>query len=195
MFCPGCSLEEIHDNQYCRACGTDLRPVRYALEKPDTITASAVSAREEIGRAVAAKIMETRSVKELAKVTEDVLPEIEKFLESPAEKRLRRMRAGTIVSAVGVGTAFGLTIASFFMDKEDMLFLAALGLITFFIGIGLILNAIYFTVPKKSLHDKSGDAASQRELDANTSDLLMPETGGQTFSSVTEHTTRQLEKK
>ena len=92
MFCPGCGLEERGSNQFCRACGTDLRPVRFALEKPDNITASAISARDEIGRAVAAKIRETQSVYELKKDAEDVLPEIEKFLESPAEKRLRRMR-------------------------------------------------------------------------------------------------------
>ena len=57
-----------------------MRVVRNAMSAPDSITASAVSARDEIGRAVAAKIRETRSADELAKVTEEVLPEIEKFL-------------------------------------------------------------------------------------------------------------------
>ncbi len=74
MFCPSCGLEERQLNQFCRACGADLRNVRFALEKPDNITASAVSAREEIGRAVAAKIRETNSANELKKVAENVLP-------------------------------------------------------------------------------------------------------------------------
>ena len=65
MFCPGCGLEEIQSNQFCRACGSDLRRVRAAVALPDSITASAVSARDEIGRAVAAKIRETESVHEL----------------------------------------------------------------------------------------------------------------------------------
>src|SRR5215831_6931799 len=103
MFCPSCGSEERQASQYCRACGTDLRAVRVSLERPDSITASAVSAREEIGRAVAQKIREVEDARELKKVAEDVLPQIEKFLESPDEKRLRRMRAGVIVSALGVG--------------------------------------------------------------------------------------------
>lgn len=194
MFCPGCGLEEIHSNQYCRACGTDLRPVRYALEKPDSITASAASARNEIGRAVAAKIRETNSAKELAVVAENVLPEIEKFLESPAEKRLRRMRTGTIISSIGFGVAVAISLVSVLSKESDVLFIAGLGLITFFIGLGFILNAMFFTVPKKMLTDRSTDAISQRELDANTSDLSLPESDD-IFSSVTEHTTRQLSKK
>ncbi len=105
MFCPSCGLEGEQSNQFCRACGTNLRPVRSALETPDNITASAISAREEIGRAIALKIQETKSAKELATVVEDVLPEIEKFLESPEEKRLRRLRKGMMVSSIGVGAA------------------------------------------------------------------------------------------
>ena len=45
MFCPSCGSEERQASQYCRACGTDLRPVRVSLERPDSVTASAVSAR------------------------------------------------------------------------------------------------------------------------------------------------------
>jgi len=100
MFCPSCGLEERQLNQFCRACGADLRPVRNALERPDNITQSAVSARDEIGRAIAAKIREFNSTKELAKVAEEVLPEIEKFLESPEEKRLRRIRNGIMVASI-----------------------------------------------------------------------------------------------
>jgi len=53
MFCPSCGSEEHQASQFCRACGTDLRVVRMGLERPDSITESAISAREEIGRAVA----------------------------------------------------------------------------------------------------------------------------------------------
>src|SRR6185369_3315944 len=103
MFCPSCGSEERQASQYCRACGTDLRVVRVSLERPDTITASAVTAREEISRAVAQKIREVQDAHELKKIAEDVLPEIEKFLESPEEKKLRRIRAGVIVAASGLG--------------------------------------------------------------------------------------------
>jgi hypothetical protein len=75
-----------------------------------------------------------------------------------------------------------------------MLFLAGLGIVAFFIGLGFILNALLFTLPKKSPTGKSDDAESRRELDANTSELVLPE-ASQIFTSVTEETTRHLNKK
>ena len=68
MYCPDCGLEDKQSNQFCRACGTDLRPVRSAIAQPDTITASAASARDEIGRAFAAKIRDSRNPEDLAVV-------------------------------------------------------------------------------------------------------------------------------
>ncbi|HEY0050589.1 MAG TPA: hypothetical protein VGB68_14955 [Pyrinomonadaceae bacterium] len=197
MFCPGCGLEERQSNQFCRACGTDLRQIRFALERPDNITASAVSARDEIGRAVAAKIRETQSARELKKVAEDVLPAIEKFLESPEEKRLRRVRSGVIVASIGIGAAISFFYASLLMADTGILLIAGAGAITFFIGLSLIINALFFTVPRKSLPDNSIDAESQRALDrtdAETNELLLPESNN-IFSSVTEHTTQHLREK
>ncbi len=197
MFCPGCGLEERQANQFCRACGTDLRPVRLAVEKPDNITASAVSARDEIGRAIAAKIRETQSAEELSVVVEDVLPEIEKFLESPQEKRLRGIRNGMIVSSIGIGAAIAFSVVSVLMGDKGIFFVAGAGFVTLFIGLSLILNALLFSNPKKTLPDKSTDAQNQRELDvadANTNDLVLPESND-VFTSVTEHTTRQLKQK
>ena len=197
MFCPGCGLEEKNANQFCRACGADMRIVRAALERPDTITASAESAREEIGRSIAAKIRGTNSARELAVVAEDVLPEIEKFLESPAEKRMRRIRKGTIISFIGVGNAVAFTLVSIFV-KEDLLILAGMGVVCFFIGLSFFVNGLLFTVPKKSLADKSEEADTQRALDVadaqTTNELVLPENRN-LFSSVTENTTRHLKEK
>jgi hypothetical protein len=129
MFCPGCGLEERQATQFCRACGTDLRAVRTSLERPDNITASAVSARDEIGRAIAAKIRAVDSAEELSVVVEDVLPEIEKFLESPEEKRLRGIRKGVIVSAIGIGAAIAFLLASLMMGDKGILLLAGAGIV------------------------------------------------------------------
>lgn len=204
MFCPSCGFADNQSNQFCRACGANLSLVRSALAKPDNITQSAVSAREEIGRAVAAKIRQTENAYELKKVAEDVLPEIEKFLESPEEKRLRRIRTGTILSLIGAGAAIAFSIAAGFVD-DDMVVIAGLGLVTLFIGLSFILNGLFFTVPKKILSDKSSEADKQRELDTNinlpttqldaqTNDLLLPESKNR-FSSVTEETTKHLKEK
>lgn len=198
MFCPVCGIEEKNANQFCRACGTDLRPARKVFETPDVITASASTAREEIGRAFAAKIREAQTGVDLKIVAEDVLPEIEKFLESPEERRLRRIRVGTLISCIGLGAAIGFTVASAFADDKDIIIVAALGLVTFFIGLSFIINGFFATVPKKQISDRSFDADAQRELDETsflpakqTNELVLPG-ANQVFTSVTEETTRHL---
>src|SRR6185295_5373788 len=125
MYCPTCGSEERQISQYCRACGTDLRAVRRGLEQPDTITASAVSAREQISRAMAEKIRQMEGSRELKQVAEDVLPELEKFLESPEEKRLRRVRAGVVLAASGVGGALLIFLMS--INAHDLIPFISLG--------------------------------------------------------------------
>lgn len=208
MFCPSCGSNE-QMSQYCRACGTDLRPVRTTLERPDSITASAVSAREEIGRAVADKIREVEDTRDLKRVAEDVLPQIEKFLESYEEKRLRRVRAGVIVAASGFGTGIlGLIMTAVLHggDAESALMIVGLGAIAFAIGFGLVLNGLLFTRPRKGLEDNSADARSQNLLDAGYAPPQLRTSGealsfrAQTTSnlaqasgsSITEHTTHHL---
>lgn len=200
MFCPGCGIEERSANQYCRACGADLRRVRTAVESPDQITASAVSARDEIGRSIATKIGDLKGASEWSTFAEEVLPEIEKFLESPEEKRLRRVRAGMVMSSIGLGVAGGIAILSAFMylKDTDMVFMLGLGgIVCFFIGLGILLNGLLFTVPKKGLTDRSSDADSQRQLDSrgDTNDLQLPSTAAHFRSSVTDHTTKHLKEK
>ncbi|HSI88637.1 MAG TPA: zinc ribbon domain-containing protein [Pyrinomonadaceae bacterium] len=189
MFCPECGLNDTQVNQFCRACGADLRPVRLAVSKPDQITASAASARDEIGRAFAAKIRESHSPGDLAKIAENVLPEVEKFLESPEEKRLRRLRNGTIISSVGLGAAIAMAIVAVYHPEKDLIFLAGLGLVTFFIGLGFILNGLFLSVPKRALPEALSDMEAQAPPQ-----LQMPEThcASGIVGSVTEHTTRDL---
>src|SRR6185437_6386819 len=137
MYCPSCGSEERQLSQFCRACGTDLRIVRTSLESPDAITQSAVSARENIGMAVADKIRQMSSAKDLKKVAEDVLPPFEKFLESPEEKRLRRIRSGVITAAIGLGATIVLLLIA--LEDTDMFPLMTPALITFLVGVGLVL--------------------------------------------------------
>jgi hypothetical protein len=199
MFCPGFGSEERQASQFCRACGTDLRPVRVSLERPDSITESAVTAREEIGRALAEQIRRVQDTRELKRVAEDVLPQIEKFLESYEEKKLRRVRAGVITAASGLGAAVFLILLSKFLpdpDAESFLGFSGLGIAAFLIGIGLIVNALAFTKPPRVVEDRSRDARLQNLLDAGyTPPQLKAQTTSnlvQTPSSVTEHTTLHL---
>lgn len=153
-----------------------------------------MTARDEIGRAVAAKIRETQDVYELKKVAEDVLPEIEKFLESPAEKRLRRIRLGTTLASIGVGAAIALSLVALVTRKEEFLFFAGLGSINFFIGLGFIINGYFLTAPK-ILSNRSLDDQRQEHINSVVNppnDLRLGEPRMQ-FSSVTEHTTKHLQ--
>jgi uncharacterized membrane protein YjfL (UPF0719 family) len=206
MYCPTCGSEERQLSQYCRACGTDLRVVRRGLERPDTITASAVSAREQISLALADRIRQTTSAKDLERVAEDVLPQLEKFLESPEEKRLRRVRAGVVTAAIGLGGALLIFLMS--LQSHDLLPFVSLGVILFLIGIGLVINGLAFTIPRNKVDDRSEEAQSQRDLEsgmqsASAANQLSPfsqSTNDLTGStdriarqpSVTEHTTHQL---
>lgn len=202
MYCPSCGSEERQLSQFCRACGTDLRTVRTSLEHPDAITASAVSAREHIGMALADKIRQISSAKELEKVAEDVLPEFEKFLESPEEKRLRAIRSGVITAAIGLGA----TVVIFLMalDKGAVFPFIMPPFVTFLVGVGIVLNGVVFTVPRKRLPGDPKDALSQKALDSNLNrpdyeapparnltNELAPSGESQT-PSITEHTTHHL---
>lgn len=201
MYCPTCGSEERQLSQYCRACGTDLRVVRVSLERPDSITASAVSAREQISQAMAEKIRQMEP-DDLKRVAEDVLPQIEKFLESPEEKRLRRVRAGVVVAATGIGAALLIFLLS--VGSHDLIPFIALGVITFLIGLGMIINGLAFTIPKKGLLDRTAEAKAQKELEIRNGAYSNPPAAalgeqGQTTNdlraarpSVTEHTTHQL---
>ena len=211
MFCPSCGSEERQMSQFCRACGTNLQPVRMSLERPDSITASAVSARDEIGRAVAEKIREMESSRDLKRVAEDVLPQIEKFLESPEEKRMRRLRAGVITASVGLGVAIPSILLTSVAQTDDatkgLLMAFLLATVTFMIGLGLLLNGLVFSRPRKGVEDHSVDASTQNLLDAGYSPpQLRPGTerpevfrapatssfAPSASSSITEHTTHHL---
>src|SRR5829696_4160715 len=164
MYCPSCGSEERQLSQFCRACGTDLRIVRNSLENPDAITQSAISAREHIGMAVADKIRQMSSAKDLEKVAEDILPPFEKFLESPEEKRLRRIRAGVITAAIGLGASIVVILMA--MDKIDIFPFITPALVTFLVGLGMVINGLLFTVPRKALPGNAYDALSQKVLDS-----------------------------
>ncbi|HKC64238.1 MAG TPA: hypothetical protein VKB86_11395, partial [Pyrinomonadaceae bacterium] len=195
MYCPSCGSEERQLSQFCRLCGTDLRAVRAGMERPDVLTDSAATARTEIGRAIADRIRELESGDELKRVAEDVLPQIEKFLESPEEKRLRRMRAGMITAAASLGATLMFLLVAFATGQEELIAAVGASLVAFCIGLGMIINGKIFTVRKREeqdsqqeaalkeiLGDFSGATSTQRKLQMSSNPPL----------SVTENTTHRL---
>lgn len=149
--------------------------------------------------AVADKIRQMKSAKDLEKVAEDVLPQFEKFLESPEEKRLRRIRVGVITSAVGM--ALIIVFLVILRRVEAFPFMTG-AFVTFLIGMGTILNGLLFTVPRKRLPGDAADALSQNLLDSGLNRSLYEAPPARSLTneltptaqpaSVTEHTTHHL---
>lgn len=206
MFCPGCGLKEDRPVQFCRACGADLRAVRESLEQPDAPEPSVAAARDEIARAIAAQIKEGHwwQVGALA-------PEAEKLFESPRERRerrrredeerrLARTRAGTIMASVGLGLValFGLL---WVLDDRAVLLMGP-SVLVFLVGLGVIVNGLFFTTPKTPKEPRRRAAAPDDSrlplADISTSELDAPRgelnAVGSSFipTSITEHTTRHL---
>jgi hypothetical protein len=189
MFCPSCGAKEDQPIQFCRSCGASFRP------QVDAVTSSAMSAREEIGRAMADKIREFESSKDLKRIAEDVLPELEKFLESPAEKRLRRIRKGVTVTSVGLALTVGMLIyTAFGHDPDNILFVVG-GLITLLVGIAIIVNGYLNTLPGDKTSALTTDNRNISALGGMTSDLDLRGTEPQRPFSVTEGTTTHLGEK
>ena len=192
MYCPSCGSDERQPSQYCRVCGVDLRAVRQTLERPDSITASAISARQQISLAIAERIRQVETGKDLEHIAEDVLPQIEKFLESPEERRLRRIRAGLMTAAIGLAASIGVFLVA--LENSDMLPILLPTLIVFFVGLGLMINGLWFTIPRKQFPQADPTNlpdVPQRQITQNISPAYPPLTN----SSVTEHTTHHLREK
>ena len=198
MFCPNCGTEDQKQSQFCRACGIELRIVRTALQRSDAITTSAATARNEIGQAIAARIKELETADDLKEVVEDVLPRVEKFLESPEERRLRHHHQGILTAATGLGIMLFCLVMSFIARHERDEMLIGIGggggIITFLVGLGLIINARWLTVlPNKAA--QSPEISKQMISAGMMTDPLpqaLPSASPSKGESVIEGTTRQL---
>ena len=197
MFCPGCGLSEERTVQFCRSCGTDLGVVRESLAQPDAVGKSIANAREEIARAVAARIQTGEWWHVGAMV-----PEVEKLFESPQERRLRllrkeeavrlrRVRAGVITAASGLGL---ILFALLTLGQPELMLLAGPALVVFLIGLGIVLNGLLFTVKKSSnlmasIEEQRAAKIAGGLLSSQTDSLERPAFPP---SSVTDQTTRHL---
>ena len=185
MYCPQCGISQSEDLKFCKSCGANLVAVRRAAatretaEKFDwtkTWVAEMFLSGEEVKRR-----------KEELELQRGITPEV---------KRLREMKAGVITASVGVGVAIFLYV---FMQgvilsgkipphaAEIISRLWVVGVIPLFVGLGLIVNGLFF---------KPGDATLLRprvgkEHDPSLTLTDTPELRPPNFS-VTDQTTRQL---
>ena len=93
------------------------------------------------------------------------------------------------------------------MDKPEILPYITPALITFLVGLGVIVNGLLFTLPRKTLPGDAYDALSQKVLDSNANVNRLPYEAPAAAnlpaapnltnelaprSSITEHTTHHL---
>jgi hypothetical protein len=153
-----------------------------------------MSARDEIGRALAAKIREMQKATDITSIVEEVLPAVERLLETPEERRLRRVRLGVVTAALGVAATVFAVLATAVFD-EDFAPLIGLTLLPFVIGLGIVLNGLVFTVPKKD-EPKTTESKPALMLIEQADQRKLPKSDPPPVTldapSVTEHTTHHL---
>src|SRR5690349_7519291 len=99
MLCPRCGTNQSDEMKFCKVCGANLEAVRVALANPE------LGKKFDWGDSWLAEMFRSGQAAELRKL------EIERELGiTPEVKRYNEIKAGVIVSSVGVGLAIFLSI-------------------------------------------------------------------------------------
>ena len=191
MLCPRCASNQNDDIKFCTSCGANLQAVREALEAPDP------AKKFEWGNTWVADMLMSGQAAEIRKL------ELERRMGiTPEVKRYNEIKAGVIVSSIGIGLAVFLAI---FMqgvaghvnpkDAEIITRLWVAGVIPFMVGVALIINGLVVSkriVEAQERALREGKALSEgpspRSLRPPDTNEFMP-----TDFSVTDGTTRHLE--
>ena len=191
MICPRCSSTQSDDVKFCKFCGANLQAVRDALETREP------EKKFDWSNTWVAEMFMSAEAQEFRK------QEMERRMGiTPTVKRYKEIKAGVIMSSIGIGVAIFLFV---FMqgiihkvDPDEAEILRRLwvaGVIPFFVGLALIINGM--VVSKRLAEIQEGDrkrsgplegqASDPRELrPADTNEFIPPN------FSVTEQTTRHL---
>ena len=190
MLCPRCGSNQTDEVKFCTSCGGNLQEVREALVNRDPGTKFDWS-----DTWVAEMFMSGGAAKRL-RMEKERLAGI-----TPEMKRYNEIKAGVIVSSVGVGLAIFLFV---FMQGllgkvtpdvgEILTRLWIVGVIPFFVGIALMINGLVVSKRLVELQEREMKKvkALEGELDQRA---LRPGEAGEFVParfSVTEGTTRHL---
>ena len=194
MFCPQCGNKQSDDLKFCNLCGANLYAVRQvvAMREGEEKFDWSKTWVAEMFMSEAERKRRQAEIERQAGVT----PEI---------KRYNEIKAGVIVSCVGIGVSVFLynimdgIIRSGQNPPSDIPILSAIwvaGLIPIMVGVALIINGLFVSKKmvelarrqERAAQDALGAAAERPTLrSADTSEFLPPD------YSVTESTTRHLQ--
>lgn len=206
MFCPNCGITQDDRLNFCKTCGANLEAIRQAVTKP--------AANEKFGldKTWVAEMLMSEKERELRNIKRESLLTPDEKRYKQTVKRYNEIKAGVITSSVGLGVMIFLYI---FMrgiilsgdtqpgDAEILSRIWVAGLIPFFVGLGLIFNGLIVSKKLVELHTlELQPKNTAKNLGFNQGDLQpparLPEMGwladSSTSPSITEHTTRELEK-
>lgn len=190
MICPRCNSNQSDDIKFCTACGANLEAVREALERPE-----AAKKFEWNDTWVAEMFMSGKAAQRRKQ-------ELERAMGiTPEVKRYQEIKAGVIVSSIGIGLSIFLY---WFMqgvaghvdpkEREIILRIWIAGIIPFMVGLALIINGLVISKKQVEIQNRNEREALPLE-EGPTPRTLRPADPSQfipTGVSVTEGTTRHL---
>ena len=190
MICPRCSSNQGDDIKFCTSCGANLQAVREVLQPPDP------AGKFNWNNTWVAEMFMSGQANELRKL------EMERRLGiTPEIKRYNEIKAGVIVSCVGVAVTIFLLFlmnAVAYKNPENGELLRTIwlaGLIPFMVGIALIINGVVVSKKMVEVMEREQTKAKELEEGAAPRGLRSADTNEfiPTNFSVTDQTTRHLE--
>jgi hypothetical protein len=192
MLCPRCASNQSDDIKFCTFCGANLQAVRDALETPES------GKKFDWSNTWVAEMFMSGQAAEMRKI------EMERRLGiTPEVKRYNEIKAGVIVSCVGIAVSIflfmlmqGVAAHARPEDAEILTRIWVAGLIPFMVGLALIINGV--VVSKKMVQVMEQTRKETKTLEdvpgprglrpADTNEFIPAN-----MSSVTDQTTRHLE--
>jgi len=200
MFCPQCGTSQSEELKFCKQCGANLHAVRQVVNTKDAGEKFDWS-RTWVAEMFMSQAEQKRRAQEIERQA-GITPEV---------KRLKEIRAGVILSSVGLGVMIflyvmtqGLIAAGILphVAAEIVRCVWVAGVIPFLIGAGMMLNGAViakrfneslererqlYGIPLPKAFNSSGN--TKEDLAQSAADLSEPDSQR---ASVTEHTTRKL---
>ena len=190
MICPRCASNQGDDIRFCTSCGANLQAVREALQAPDA------AGKFNWNNTWVAEMFMSGQANELRK------REMERQLGiTPEVKRYNEIKAGVIVSCVGIGVSIFLHFIMHAIaaqnprDAELLNSIWLAGVIPFMVGLALIINGLVVSKKMVQVMEREqqrnmplSEGMPARGLRAADTSEFIP-----TNFSVTDQTTRHLE--
>ena len=189
MICPRCSSNQTDEIKFCTACGANLEAVREALERPEA---------PKLGwnDTWVAEMFMSGKAAQLRK------QELERAMGiTPEIKRYHEIKAGVIVSCIGIGLSIFLYwfmqgVAGHVKPEDAAIILRIwiAGIIPIMVGLALIINGLVVSKRMVEIQERLAKEARSLEEGATPRSLRAADTSQfiPTGVSVTEGTTRHL---